>query len=135
MPRPPRQSRRGMLRLPRVLQWTRPTSSFPSGRWRQNSAVLVMRVEHALRIGIKQVFAGLQPLSGLGGKPTTVEIQLFDLFEPALELLQIDVVFFELGISEMLRGRFLGDLDFKILTFVDELAVSVIPIGFEAADD
>jgi hypothetical protein len=41
-------------------------------------------VENALRISIEQVFAGFQPLSGFGGQPTTVKIQLLYLFQPAL---------------------------------------------------
>jgi hypothetical protein len=92
-------------------------------------------VEYELRIGIEQTFAALQPLRGLGGKFATVKIQFSYLFEPALKLLQLDVVFFELVVSKVLRGRFLGDLGIEIIALVDEFAISIVPVGLEAGDD
>jgi hypothetical protein len=35
----------------------------------------------------------------------------------------------------VLRCRLLGDFSFKVVTFVDELAIGVVAIGFEAGDD
>lgn len=63
-----------------------------------------------------------------------VEIKLSDLFKPALQLLQIDIVFFQFRIGEMLSRRLLGDPGFKVGTFVQKLAILLIAIGLEAGD-
>src|SRR6516225_12279552 len=99
------------------------------------SPVLVMRVENALRIIVEQVFAGLEPRCSLGGQVATVKIQLFYLLEPALQLFQLDIIFFELVVCEVPRGGLFRDIGFEIVAFVDELAIGIIPVGLETGDD
>ena len=94
-----------------------------------------MCIKDPLRIAIEQGFAGLQPSRGFGSESAAIKIQLFDLVEPALQLFQLDVVLFELVVSKVLRGGFPGDFGFKIVAFVDQLAVGVVPIGFEAGEN
>jgi len=94
-----------------------------------------MRVEDPLRVIIEQAFAALQPLGGFGSEPAAIKIELLYLFEPPLQLFQLDVVFFELVVSKVLRGRFFGDLGFEIIALVDEFAISIVPVGLEAGDD
>ena len=100
-----------------------------------HSAVFVVRVEDPLRVSIEQTFAALQPLGGFGSEPATIKIELFYLFEPSLHLFQLDVVFFELVLGEVLHGRFFGDFGFEIITFVDEFSIGIVPVGLEAGND
>src|SRR6516162_7846219 len=100
-----------------------------------SSAILVMRLEDALRVRIEQAFAALQPLRGFGREPAAIKIQLSYLFEPALQLLELDIVFFELVVSEVLRCRFFGDVGFEIIAFVDEFAICIVAICLETSDN
>ncbi len=54
-----------------------------------------MRLEDALGIGVEQAFAGFEPLGGFDRQFRVIEIELFDLLEPDLKLLQVDVVFLQ----------------------------------------
>ena len=94
-----------------------------------------MGLEDAARVSIEQTFATLQPNRSFGSEPATVKIELPYFLEPALQLFQLDVVFFELVVGKMLASRFLGDFGFEVVTFVDELAISIVPIGLEAGND
>src|SRR5208282_5907647 len=100
-----------------------------------SSAVLVMRVEDALRVGIEQDRASLQPFGGLLSEGTAVEIELADLREPVLKLFQIHVILLELGVCEVLGGCLLGDLALEVVALVDQFAIGIVAIGFEAGND
>jgi hypothetical protein len=45
-----------------------------------------------------------------------------------LELLEVGVLLFELGIGKLVGGPFLGDLSFEISAAADEFAVLLVPI-------
>src|SRR3954452_6853609 len=111
-----------------ALRLTRSASLLPS-------TVLVMRLEDVLSIAVEQALAAYEPLSGFGRQLGAVEVELADFLEPDLQLLQVDVVFLKLGIGEVLRGGFLGDLRLEIVALIDQLAVGLVAIRLEAADD
>ena len=94
-----------------------------------------MHVEDLLCVTIEQGFAGFQPFRGFGSEHSTVKIKLFYFFKPALQLFQLDVVLFQLVVSEVLRGCFLCDLGFEIVAFVDEFAVGIVAIDLKASDN
>src|SRR5271168_600637 len=91
-----------------------------------SSAVLVMRFEDPARISIEQALAPLQPLRGFDSESAAVKIELLYLFEPSLQLLQLDIVLFELVVSEVLHRRFFGDFAFEIVAFVDEFTIGIV---------
>jgi hypothetical protein len=98
-----------------------------------SSSVLVMCVENPLGKVVEHRFAALQSLLCLDRPLGTVEIELLDLGEPALKLLEIDVVLLEFGIGEM-RGRdLLGDFTLEVVALVDELLIGVVPLDAPTA--
>src|SRR3982074_1845535 len=99
------------------------------------SKVFLMRLEAAWGARLAPAFAGFEPLGGFDRQFRVIEIELFDLLEPDLKLLQVDVVFLQLRVRKVLGGGFLGDLGFEIVALVDQLAVGLVTIGLEAGDD
>ena len=83
-----------------------------------------MRLKHTLGVSLKQRRAVLQAAVGFARQRRAVEIELADLAQPPFQLLEIDVVLFQLGVGEVLGSRFLRDLGFEIGAPIDELLTS-----------
>ena len=67
-----------------------------------------MGVEDALGIGVKNRLAVAKPFLGSRAQRGTVEVQLFNLVEPALKLLEVYVVFFEFRVGVVICMILIG---------------------------
>src|SRR5690606_30128596 len=56
-------------------------------------------------------------------------------FQPGLELLQIDIVFFQLGVGEVLNFGFVGDLGLEVGALAKEFFVFLVAVCLEAGND
>ena len=79
-----------------------------------------MGVEDAPGIIVEHIRAAPQPLFRLDRTLGAVEVELPDLGEPALQLLQIDIVLFQFGIGVVAGGDLLGDLALEVVALVEE---------------
>ena len=66
------------------------------------TSILGMLLEDALRIAFEHRFTVRQPGPRLVGQRRPVEIELLDLFQPALKLLEVRILFLKLGIVNLL---------------------------------
>jgi len=94
-----------------------------------------MGVEDTLGVAVEQSLAGMQPLRSLLRQRCTIKIELPDLLQPALELLQVGVLFLEFGVGKFVDRDLLGDLGLEIGAASEKLAILVVAIRLEAGDD
>jgi hypothetical protein len=65
----------------------------------------------------------------------TVEVEFPDLFKPALQLVQVSIFLFELGLGEFVDRDFLDDFGFEIGTASKKFAILLVTIRLEAGDN
>src|SRR3546814_20702530 len=74
------------------------------------SSVFFVCLKDLLGVSVQHGLTTFEALLRLGGPGRAIEIQLADLGQPALQLLQVDVVLFELGIGEVAGVHLLGEI-------------------------
>src|SRR3546814_2049670 len=84
-----------------------------------------------LGVSVQHGLTTFEALLRLGGPGRAIEIQLADLGQPALQLLQVDVVLFELGIGEVAGVHLLGDLALEVVALDDEFLVGFVAVQSE----
>lgn len=94
-----------------------------------------MGVEDALGVGVKNRLASAKSFLGSRAQRGTVEVQLFNLVEPALKLLEVYVVFFEFRLGVVICSLFLGDLALEVIALVEKLFVFLVAVRLQPSQN
>lgn len=100
-------------------------------RFTLTGAVFLLGGENFAGVSVEEDFATFEVSRRIARQWRTVEVELAYFVEPASELLQILIVFFQFAIGEMLGAGLLGDFRLEIGAAANELLIPFVAVMVE----